>query len=89
MRALVVQRSKLTDSEMVNLLQQGETKNPPSRFRKASSTTFGISSCPLARKWQPPTFSDTDRLSSGSGLWPAYWKPKIIPTVRCSIALKD
>jgi ATP-dependent Clp protease protease subunit len=34
MRALVVQRSKLTDSEMVNLLQQGETKNPTFALQK-------------------------------------------------------
>jgi ATP-dependent Clp protease protease subunit len=34
MRSLIVQRSKLTDSEMVNLLQQGETKDPAFALQK-------------------------------------------------------
>jgi ATP-dependent Clp protease protease subunit len=34
MRTLVVQRSKLTDAEMVSLLQQGETKDPAFALQK-------------------------------------------------------
>ena len=52
----MVQRSKLTDSEMVNLLQQGETKDPTFALQKGiihdiRESTHGTSSAALTSLW--------------------------------------